>query len=111
MLGGRMRAPVLRCLPPALALGAAALLTGSAARADRPRVTIELTYVRGPGAADCPDTQGFRKTVSRQMDGDPFDPGGRLRLRASVERIGAELVGTMELRDEIDLVWERRLKG
>jgi hypothetical protein len=89
---------------------AAIFVASSAARAAPRRETIELTYVRGPGAAVCPDAQAFRKAVSRQMDYDPFEPGAGLRLKASVTREAGVLVGSMELRDEANLViWEKRI--
>ncbi|WP_437334705.1 hypothetical protein [Sorangium sp. So ce394] len=42
-----------------------------------------LSYARDPGAAACPDEEGFRNAVATRLGGvDPFSPDGAWRVTA-----------------------------
>jgi hypothetical protein len=89
---------------PLLALAPA--LAASSARAEPPRVAIELTFTQGP-AASCLDEQGFKREVVERVGCDPFQPSAPLRLEASVARRRGEFVATIVLRDETGrMLWD-----
>ncbi|WP_437677267.1 hypothetical protein [Sorangium sp. So ce131] len=89
----------------ALASMAAAAISAAApapARADpgAPRTRVQLEFVRGPGAEQCPDEQFLRAETMRHLGGaDPYDEAAPLTVTASIERQRGELAATMFLRD------------
>jgi hypothetical protein len=99
----------MRPAPLAL-LGSLVFLPALPARAAPPRHALQLVYVRGNGAAACPDEAVLRKELATVMHYDPVQAGAPQRLTAVVERRGAELTAIAILRDEKGhVVWETDL--
>ncbi|WP_437938433.1 hypothetical protein [Sorangium sp. So ce341] len=83
---------------------AAAIATlGIAPVQAEPRATptrVQLEFLRGPGAEDCPDERFLREQTIRKLAGvDPFDAAAPLTLTASIERQRGELAAALFLRD------------
>src|SRR5512142_587531 len=57
--------------------------------------TANLSYLRAPGAEDCPDERWIRQAVSARLGTDPFVDRGDLSIAAEVRRSGAQAKGTV----------------
>jgi hypothetical protein len=99
----------MRPAPLAL-LGSLVFLSALPARAEAPRHALQLVYVRGNGAAACPDEAVLRKDLAAVMHYDPVRAGAPQRLTAVIERREAELTAIAILRDEKGhVLWETDL--
>jgi hypothetical protein len=81
------------CFVPVVLAG---LATPLAAAPATPR-TAKLTYSRGPGALDCPDTDVIRAGVAARLGYEPFDEGAALLVSATVNRTGRTLEARIEI--------------
>jgi hypothetical protein len=60
-----------------------------------------LSYVRGPGAEECPDEQELRDAVAALLGGrDPFAPNGAKRMDVTIVRPDRDFVGHVTLYGE-----------
>src|SRR5262245_44014251 len=97
----------------ALSAALCCLLASTAARADPPNKTLQLTYVtRGPGASTCPSAVALHKEVRHQIGYDPFRADAPHRLTATitaaVTRHGREFTGSLQIQDAAGhVVWEQ----
>lgn len=85
-------------------------LAGSVAGA-APRV-VSLTYVRGAGAAECPDDETVRAGVAARLGYEPFDGRADTRISATIARVGRTMEATLVVTDGAgQVVAERRLSS
>jgi hypothetical protein len=94
----RRRAGDVGRLASGAGLALAALLGGVSAGAE-PAHTARLSYTLGRGAEQCPDEQTVRAAVAERLGYDPFQPGARRLVTATVRRAGGSLRGEVNLRD------------
>lgn len=96
-------------------LGLAFALAASAARADPPRLTVQLDYARGRGAETCPaEPDALRAEVARHLGYDPFDVGAAAateRLVVTLSRPGRELAARIERYTNGALTWSEVFPG
>lgn len=57
-----------------------------AARAEEPKESVELSWVRAEGAESCPDAASLRAGVSRRLGRDPFGAQPSLAIEAMATR-------------------------
>ncbi|WP_437957749.1 hypothetical protein WME76_41650 [Sorangium sp. So ce119] len=59
-----------------------------------------LSYARDPGAAACPDEEGFRNAVATRLGGvDPFSPDGAWRVEVAITRRANDFKAEVALYD------------
>jgi hypothetical protein len=71
------------------------LSLGLFARSAEAKELYRLAYVRGPGAAQCPDESTFRAKVSDEIDRDPFVPDAPNVLTVAVRAERGRLFATV----------------
>jgi hypothetical protein len=93
-------------MPRFRAIVAVALLVAALPRSvragPRPVPPVHLVYVRSAGAGACPDVDGLRRAVLKEMGYDPFAdeaPAGAGVLRVTIERRTGQLEAAIEMRD------------
>jgi hypothetical protein len=94
--------PSIRGTVLAFATLAAALASASpSALAQVPSAAARLSYMRGPGAEDCPDEQALRDAVAALLGGrDPFAAEGAKRMDVTIVRPSRDFAGRFALYGE-----------
>lgn len=68
-----------------------------------------LTYERGAGAEQCPNEPSLRRSVAAHLGYDPFVAEATLHVVARITSSRRGLVGTVEAREDGELVGEREI--
>ena len=73
---------------------------------------VELHYVRGPGAEQCPDQAALEKAVLDRLGFDPFQAAAERRIFVTVEKQNDDLVASLAVTTrERESLGEQRFNG
>jgi hypothetical protein len=90
-----------RRIPACLVVAGACLAVATRSAAEPPpRLPSQLEYRRGQGAERCPNEQRFRDEIAALLAYNPFQPGTPLRVTASIEGKGGEMIANLEFLDD-----------